>query len=274
MPATRACLLSILCLIGTAGLETADESPVRIEPDTAVVPANHLKFYLHFPSAMERGDVFRHLRLVEIDAQGKEIAEVPDPFRDVELWDDTFTRLTLWFHPGRQKPGVNLNVEIGPILEAGDHYALEIAGAWRTEAGSPLSPLPVRHRFQAGPMDEAQPRPDAWRIDTGTSPPRIVTDDQLDPVSLRRSITIETADGTALTDVTFRIDTAAATTIRLLRATGDAWRPGHYRLVLHPRLEDFAGNSLARPFNLDLGAAPAFQERTEPVILPFEIPRP
>ncbi|MCB1092679.1 MAG: hypothetical protein KDL87_14180, partial [Verrucomicrobiae bacterium] len=81
-----------------------EASPVRIEPDYGIVPANHLKFYLTFAQPMERGDVFRFLRLVRIDPDGKEIAEVPDPFREVELWDETFTRMTLWFHPGRQKP--------------------------------------------------------------------------------------------------------------------------------------------------------------------------
>jgi len=42
-----------------------------------------------------------------------------------------------------------------------------------------------------------------------------------------------------------------------------------FRVVIDPRLEDLAGNSVARPFNLDLDSNPNFQERTDPVELLF-----
>ena len=137
----------------------ADGGEVRVEPGTPVVPANLLKFYLHFPGPMERGDVFRHLRLVEVDTGGREIAEVPEPFREVELWDETFTRMTLWFHPGRQKPGVNLNVEIGPILEEGNRYRLEISEKWRMESGETLAGE-RNHLFSAGAFDDTYVKDD------------------------------------------------------------------------------------------------------------------
>ena len=41
------------------------------------------------------------------------------PFRETELWSEDGRRLTLWLHPGRQKTGVNLNTEIGPVLDPG-----------------------------------------------------------------------------------------------------------------------------------------------------------
>ncbi len=75
----------------------------------------------------------------------------------------TFTRLTLWFHPGRQKPGVNLNVEIGPILEPGKRYRLEVSRDWRDEEGRRLD-LADEHEFLAGPPDEVQPDPAKWTI--------------------------------------------------------------------------------------------------------------
>lgn len=236
---------------------------VRVEPSVGVVPANHLKFYLHFPGPMERGEVFRHLRLVETDEDGEETAEVPEPFREVELWDETFTRLTLWFHPGRQKPGVNLNVEIGPVLEEGKRYRLEISGKWRDEQGEPLGET-VRHGFAAGPVDERQPQPAEWRVVFTGGFVRVETGEPLDPESLRKRVTVVDGEGGSLA-AEIEPD---ATGFRL--APDQPWRPGSYRLLVDPRLEDLAGNSVARPFNVDLEKGTG-ESSEEAVAIPFEI---
>ena len=253
--------------------------PVRIEPGHGCLPANHLKFYLHFTGPMERGAVFQYLRLAEIDRNGVEIAEVPEPFREVELWDETFTRLTLWFHPGRQKPGVNLNVEIGPILEPGKRYRLKISEKWRTESGTPLGDAPVALEFAAKEPDLTQPNPAKWLFQTTAGRLVIHTDDLLDPASQLTSLSIRSADG----KVTEEIETIRATvrpspkppflstSLQIFRR-GGAWPPGRYRLIVDPKLEDLAGNSVARPFNVDLEKRPGFAERTEPVVISFEIP--
>ncbi len=251
------------CVAFAAALAGGGE--VRVEPSVGVVPANHLKFYLHFPGPMERGEVFRHLRLVETDDGGGEVAEVPEPFREVELWDETFTRLTLWFHPGRQKPGVNLNVEIGPVLEEGKRYRLEISGKWRDERGEPLGET-VRHGFVAGPVDETQPDPAQWRVVFAGGFVRIETGEALDPESLRKRVAVVDGEGGRLA-AEIEPD---ATGFRLVPVR--AWRPGGYRLRVDPRLEDLAGNSVARPFNVDLEKGGG-KTRETAVELPFEIPR-
>lgn len=219
---------------------------VRIAPAFEVLPANHLKFYLHFPGPMERGEVFRHLRLVEIDAMGSEVGEVPEPFREVELWDETFTRLTLWFHPGRQKPGVNLNVEIGPILEEGQRYRLEVSGKWRDESGKSLGEA-VALSFFAGPPDNEQPEPMKWKIAVEGGLVRVTTDGPLDPESLRKRVVVRRVGEEE--DLAVKMESAASgMAIRVNPPFG----PGRYRLLVDPQLEDLAGNSVARPFNVDL----------------------
>lgn len=249
-------------LVFAAALAGAGE--LRVEPSCAIVPANHLKFYLHFPGPMERGEVFRHLRLAEIDERGEELAEVPEPFREVELWDETFTRLTLWFHPGRQKPGVNLNVEIGPVLEEGKRYRLEISGAWRGESGQPLGET-VRHGFAAGPVDERQPEPAKWRVSFEGGSVRVDAGEALDPESLRKRVTVVDAKGGPL-------DAGIEPEAKGFRLVLDrAWRPGSYRLLIDPRLEDLAGNSVARPFNVDLEAPGAAGGEKE-IALSFAVP--
>ncbi|HQZ29146.1 MAG: hypothetical protein KA250_03365 [Verrucomicrobiales bacterium] len=243
---------------------------IEIWPEESLVPANHLKFYLRFPQPMERNEVFRHLRLVEVDEKGSEVAEVPEPFREVELWDETFTRMTLWFHPGRQKPGVNLNVEIGPILEEGKRYRLEISSAWKSETGETLFPNGHHHPFSAGPADNDSPNPAQWKIESAPTGERIPIKpgETLDVFSFQKRVTLvkRSDPQTALPcRIEFRPES-------FLLTPKERLAPGDYTLVIDPRLEDLAGNSIARPFNLDLEKQPDFKERTEPVILPFSVP--
>lgn len=264
-------------LAGTGSVESGEPernppAPLVVAPDYPIVPANHLKFYLQFAEPMARGEVFRYLRLVETDIEGRELAEVPEPFREVELWDETFTRMTLWFHPGRQKPGVNLNVDIGPILEPGKRYRLEISGKWGTESGVALGER-IDHAFLAAPPDESQPRPERWRVVDGPIP-EILTDDLVDPVSARGSITIQDSTGAPVENVQltfFPIGGMGAKGIGIRLTAQSAWKPGKYRAIIHPKLEDLAGNSIARPFNLDLEENPRFVERTSPFVMPFSV---
>ncbi len=236
------------------------ESSVHIEPAVDVVPANHLKFYLHFPEPMERGDVFRYLRLVQIDEEGKGVAEVPEPFREVELWDETFTRMTLWFHPGRQKPGVNLNVEIGPILEEGMSYRLEISNDWRTEAGQKLAG-PIAHVFTAGPLDDDQPDPKDWEVVELLREHLLIvnTKEVLDPESAKKRIRAW-VDGEER-----KILIRKGLPHVNVKRTG--WEKG--LLLVDPRLEDLAGNSIERPFNLDIEKRADVERATESVEIRF-----
>lgn len=286
-----------------AAQEKAHSEPLpalRIEPGIATVPANHLKFYLYCPEPMARGDIFRHIRLVTIDEEGTEIDEVVEPFREIELWDESATRLTLWFHPGRQKPGVNLNVEMGPILEEGKRYRLEISEEWRTETGRKLA-RPGRHEFRAGPEDKELPDRTLWFLHHppaqsyhGAGHPNLdpnslvlATGESLDPVSAAKSVSVRRnanpfsviveAGFQGPPSVSAKPEHLHLVITPLDEENGNlpaAWPPGKYEIVITPTLEDLAGNSLLRPFNRDLARDPDQEVRPEPVILPFMIPDP
>ncbi|MGL5095416.1 MAG: hypothetical protein ACRDD1_07500, partial [Planctomycetia bacterium] len=86
-----------------------------IHPTTAVLPENHLRFYLHFSAPMMRGEAYR--RVLLLDGYGKIVA---DPFLELgeELWDPSGKRLTLLLDPGRVKRGLKPREDVGPVLVA------------------------------------------------------------------------------------------------------------------------------------------------------------
>lgn len=221
-----------------------------IYPSAATLPANHLKFYLVFSEPMRQGEFLQHLKL--LDTAGR---EVPEPFRETELWSPDGCRLTLWFHPGRQKTGVNLNVEIGPILEAGGQYQLIISGGWPSQRGTPLG-AGVKKLFTAGPADHGRLDENFWRLTApraGTREPlRVSFPEPLDWALLQNQLHAETAAGRRV-EGQFTIaqnETAWSFT------PAQPWGAGAYRLAIGTVLEDLAGNSVAKPFEVDVQAAP------------------
>ena len=235
-----------------------------IHPSGELVPANHLKFYLVFSEPMRPGGIFKYFRL--LDEQG---GPVPDPFRETELWSADGRRLTLWFHPGRQKTGVNLNVEIGPILAEGRRYTLEISGDWPSPAGPPLG-APVRKPLRAGPPDHAQPDIALWQP---TPPPagtraklRVQFPKPLDWALLQSQLWVETAEGRR---VSGRSEVGPGETSWLFEPE-QPWTVGDFRLAIGTVLEDLAGNSLARPFQVDVQGRP-LKKVADVVYLPFKV---
>ena len=229
-----------------------------IFPSGDALPANHLKFYLHFSEPMRQGVFLLHCRL--LDERGK---EVPEPFRETELWSDDARRLTLWLHPGRQKTGVNLNVELGPVLDPHRRYTLVISGKWPSDAGAPLG-AEVRKTFRTLERATQQLDTAAWQI----SPPRVGTTKPLslrflaplDHALLLRCLRVENVEGRIATEDHERVWTFTP---------AHPWTSGSHRVLVESKLEDLAGNSLARPFEVDLDAAPP-PARPPVLAIPFQ----
>ncbi len=241
-------ILATWCaLVPPASAEDARTPTITaIYPSGDEVPANHLKFYIHFSQPMRQGVFLQHCSLR--DERG---AEVPEPFRETELWSDDRTRLTLWLHPGRQKTGVNLNVEFGPVLHTGRGYTLVVSGKWASEDGVGLG-ADFQKRFRAIAPAHAQLDANTWRI---TSPPAgslvpltIRFPAPLDHALLLRCIRVLGAGNNPL---------AGSVTISDRDQTwsfipAHPWNAEAHTLAADSILEDLAGNSLARPFEVDL----------------------
>jgi hypothetical protein len=227
---------------------TPTTTVVQVYPTAGRVPENLLKLYLHFSSPMSRGEVYDRVRL--LDASGR---AVDHPFLEIgeELWDPSGTRITLLFQPGRIKRGLRPREEDGPILEAGKSYTLVVDAAWPDADGRPLR-APYRRSFRAGPPDDVQPDPKSWTIvppAAGTRDPLSITfPEPLDHAMLGRALAVRDPDERPIPGEI----TIEAGETRWRFRPDRPWPAGMSRLVVDTSLEDLAGNSVARPFEVDV----------------------
>jgi hypothetical protein len=233
-------------------------------PSSDVLPANLLKFYIHFSAPMTRGDSYRHIRIVDDDAN-----EVPDSFLRLpeELWNADGTRLTLLFDPGRIKRGLKPNEDLGAPLVEGRRYALVIDAAWPDARRTPLR-KEFRKPFRVTAPDYAQPNPRHWKItppQRGARAPLTVSfDEPLDDSLLQHMLAVHDDDNEP---VAGRITTSHEETMWHFHPKAP-WRPGDYRLVVEAELEDRAGNSIGRAFEIRDSAHP---ESDAPSVLRFTV---
>lgn len=246
-------------VIGTALLE--------IYPSAEKLPENQLKFYLHFSAPMSRGEAYRHIHLIAGDGK-----EVEAPFLELgeELWDPTMTRFTLLCDPGRVKRGLKPREEVGPVLEEGKVYSLVIDSAWRDANGNPMASGGGRGIDTVAP-DDTPVDPQTWKVEppaSGSRDPLVVRfGESLDHAMLERVIAIKPVEGEKLEgtiEITEHETTWAFTPTK-------PWAAGRYQMVVATTLEDLAGNSIGRAFEVDEERPIEKQLTAEFVTVDFEI---
>ena len=84
-------------------IQTSPEMPIRISPQAKVLPANTLRFYIHFPRSGEA-----HFDRDQLWLLNEEEQVVRDSFLVLsqELWSLDGRRLTVLMEPGRIKRGL------------------------------------------------------------------------------------------------------------------------------------------------------------------------
>ncbi len=234
-------------------------------PSTGWLPANHLKFYIHFSQPMQRGNITQHFSLIDHTTS----QPVAQPFRETELWTDDGRRLTLWFHPGRQKTGVNLNLDLGPVLLPNHRYELKISGQWKSQAGVELK-NDFQKDFVTLSADRTQPNVKKWKLTAPAAhtraPLQIKFPVPLDAALLKNLITIETIDGRDVlgTIGLFKNETQWEFIPK------KNWPAATFRVRIDWELEDLAGNNLHRPFEVNLQTNPT-STFAAPRYLKFEV---
>ncbi len=285
----------------------ADVAPRLLEvfPSGSVLPENQLKFYLHFSTPMRRGQAYQHVSLW-VEKQESEVVKrepgdvqrersedagdsedsesLPDilaesdrweriefPFLELpeELWDPDYQRFTLFFDPGRIKRGLKPREQFGPALEEGRRYVLEVDRAWKSASGEPLEGS-VRKSFRVVAPDDRQPDFEAWGVvvpQVADGWLRLELDEPMDHAMLQRVIHVEDSRGRRV-EGEVRVDQGET---RWNFRPAQAWQAGSFAIVVGTHLEDRAGNSLAKPFEVDLFDEVETRVERSHVRLPFRL---
>jgi hypothetical protein len=227
---------------------TGAASVEQVYPSAAELPENQLKLYLHFATPMARGEIYRHVHL--LDAQGRQIEQ---PFLELgeELWDRQLRRFTLLFDPGRVKRDLVPNREVGAPLVAGRSYTLLIDAKLRDAAGRALQ-AEYRKRFTVRAADRSSPDPQQWRVLAPARSSRVALvltfPEPLDHGLLQRCISVQDASGAVIAGEV-KVDRDEQRWQFEPRAV---WQEGEYRIRIDPALEDLAGNRIGRLFDADI----------------------
>src|SRR3984957_15506598 len=128
--------------------KTFPEMLISISPQAKVLPANILRFYIHFPRPGEA-----HFERDQLCLLNDKEQVVRDPFLVLsqELWSPDGRRLTVLMEPGRIKRGLGADPTHEPALVVGWTYSLVITVLGQT----------ARHTFRVSDpvlaaVDEAQ----------------------------------------------------------------------------------------------------------------------
>ena len=225
---------------------------VAIYPSTDELPVNQLKLYVHFSSPMSEGWAARtvHVRRADNDELLDGVFLAMEP----ELWDRERRRLTLLLDPGRIKRGLAPNAEAGYPLIEGVPVIVTIETEFRDAAGRPLR-TGLELRYEIGPPLRVRVNPADWRYHCptagSTDPLTVEFDRPLDHALLEHSIWVHDAAGVALPG-----GGSIGPGERCWRFEPQSpWQEGRHLVIVEPRLEDLAGNSLVRVFDRDLTRA-------------------
>lgn len=234
-----------------------------IEPHSDRLPANLLRFYVHFTQPMAAEDVYKHITLLRSDG-----SSVDSPFLNLawSLWDPEQKRLTVLLDPGRIKRGVGPNVEAGPPLVEGETYTLRVGPGLRDARGRALADVFEKHFVVTAAVHD-RIDPFVWSTSAPASgsrePLRVATGLHLDSGTLGQTIRVLTE-----TDewVTGKVALSPDEVGWQFTPAG-AWRPGAYRIEIRTEIEDVSGNSAQSALDAPFGRAISLREKM--VLLPF-----
>jgi hypothetical protein len=221
--------------------QTSLDVSIRISPRSKVLPANTLRFYIHFPRSGDAHFDRDHLWLLNDKEQ-----VVRDPFIILpqEPWSIDGCRLTVLMEPGRIKRGLGADATHEPTFVVGRTYSLVVTALGET----------ARHTFRVSdPVLEAVDET-RWRVvppTAGNLDPAVVHFDRvMDAALCEDEIGVQTPAGEV---VQTRVSlTPNGTAARLIPS--HPWRAGQHRLVVSERLEDVCGNRLGEALDHELGA--------------------
>jgi len=221
---------------------------VAIRPDVEEVPRNLLRVYVEFSSSMAEGQASSQVRL--LDDRGAVLDHALLVVED-ELWDRDRCRLTVLLDPARIKRGLAAHRSLGYPLRSGEAVRIVVGDGFLDAGGAPLRHGAER-RFLVGGDERRTVDPGAWVV----VPPaagsceslRVDFDRPLDHGLLVSCLSVVDAEGRAVAGVPAVGPGGRSWAFSPV----DPWTADDHRLIVDPRLEDLAGNSVLRVFDRDL----------------------
>lgn len=208
---------------------------VEVHPAGPVVPENLLRIELRFAQPQRLPFDVGRIRL--LDAAG---VPLEGALLDLALPNADGRRLSVLMDPGRVKRGAGPNRAAGRALQAGDTVRLVVEGA---AAGAPA----VVKTWTVGEAASAPLRPQAWQLQAPRAGSRqALVLDLREPISAAGESLIAVVDG-AGRRVAGRVALDRGDTVWTFRPERP-WRGAVHRLVVHPELEDPAGNRRCAAF--------------------------
>jgi hypothetical protein len=218
-------------------------------PSVASIPSNLLRLYVQFSASMSEGWASRSIHIVD-DRSGDQLADATLEM-EPELWDKTRRRLTVLFDPGRIKQGLVPHQEAGYPLRRGHPIRLVVDRRFEDAAGHPLR-AGFERRYRVGPEVRQHVDPRRWGLlppPTGTRTPFVVEFDRpLDHGLLHHALAVTDPEERRIAGLVSVGPEERSWAFVPTRP----WCPGRHHLIVDHRLEDLAGNSLARLFDRDL----------------------
>ena len=244
---------------------------VGIYPSADQLPVNQLKLYIHFSHPMSEGWAARavHVRRADNDQPLDGVFLTMEP----ELWDPERRRLTLLLDPGRIKRGLVPHEESGYPLIEGVPVIVSIDAKYRNAAGRPLR-TGAERLYEIGPPVRIRVNPADWRYHFPTAgskdPLTVEFDRPLDHALLEHSIWIKDAASAALPG---RVSVGPGEGYWQFEPQSP-WEEGRHHVIIEPRLEDLAGNSLIRVFDRNLNRVEDAPTEARLVAIDFTCARP
>src|SRR5262249_47706584 len=232
----------------------------KVYPTGNVQPANLLKFHIYFSQPMRGGqDIFKQIEI--LDDKGNPIH---DAWLTDEIWDETGQVLIIYIHPGRIKWGVVLREVFGHVLYPDRDYTLVIREGMLDANGQKLG-KDYTKKFRTIAEDRVRIDLSGWKF--GDTSPKVGTRDSIrlnlpksiDHKSLVKFLTVVDAKGQ-------RVGGGAVVgkdEKSWVFTPNHPWTNQKHQVKIDGQMEDVAGNTPMRPFDLDLTAPKLAPQRLE-----------
>lgn len=222
---------------------------LAIHPKLDTVPENLLKMYFEFAQPMQ--EVRSALDFISVTDETDGMETKPFLRLESELWNKERNVLTLWLDPGRIKTDLIPNRERGLPLTIGKTYTVVVDSLWKSREGMPLKKS-YSKKFHVGPRDDKKPNVAEWRLSMQKEDSLKVLHfnfgEPMDAFLAMETIRMYDIDNQQIKGQFSLLKNAS-----ILRFIPDNdWSTKEIEIRVESRLEDLAGNNLARRFDTPL----------------------